>query len=392
VLPDAKAVKSNGFVRSGFEAVAEAFAANFASEAEVGAAFAAYVDGEVVVDLWAGLADRHRGWPWERDTLVGIFSGSKGMVATCLLLLLERGLLELESPVAQYWPEFAEHGKECILVRDVVSHQAGLPGLETPVTIAEVSDDLRMASLLAEQSPALPPGTGPRYHAVTFGWLGGELVRRVDGRSIGRFLHEEIAAPLDLDIWIGLPEEFEARVAVIERSPDFGLEQSNLGASSEQDPISWSIWSNPPRFAEGQLAANDRRWHAAEIPATNGIVTARSLARLYGCLAIGGEIDGVRLLSPETIAQGRHCLARGVDPDVGAMAIGIGYELQTENLTLGPPSDAFGHTGAGGSVHGAWPSLRTGFSYTPNQLGSMGPGDARATALLHALYTTLGQT
>ena len=389
MMPETDVAEIHGFVSSGFERVAEAFAGNFAGEVEAGAAFAAYVDGEVVADLWGGLADRSRDRRWERDTLVGIFSGSKGMVATCILLLLERGLLDLDTPVGHYWPEFAARGKDRVLVRDVVSHQARLPGLETPVTLAEATDDVRMASLLAEQSQIAVPLAGPRYHAVTFGWLCGELVRRVDGRSIGRFLREEIAEPLDLDVWIGLPEEQEHRVAVIERSSDFGIENSEMGAGRDTEPVRWSIWSNPPRFADGQLAANDRRWHAAEIPATNGIVTARSLGRLYGCLARGGTIDGVRLLAPETIDSGRRCITRGTDPDIGAMAVATGYELQTENMVFGPPPDAFGHTGAGGSVHGAWPSLRTGFSYSPNMLGSMGPGDPRAKALLDSLHAAI---
>ena len=179
MMPETDVAEIHGFVSSGFERVAEAFAGNFAGEVEAGAAFAAYVDGEVVADLWGGLADRSRDRRWERDTLVGIFSGSKGMVATCILLLLERGLLDLDTPVGHYWPEFAARGKDRVLVRDVVSHQARLPGLETPVTLAEATDDVRMASLLAEQSQIAVPLAGPRYHAVTFGWLCGELVRRV---------------------------------------------------------------------------------------------------------------------------------------------------------------------------------------------------------------------
>jgi CubicO group peptidase (beta-lactamase class C family) len=373
-------------VASGFEPVAQAFEHNFVERGEVGAAFAAYVDGECVVDLWGGVADRRRGVAWRRDTLVGVFSGTKGLVATCLLLLLERGQLELEAPVCRYWPEFAAAGKEGILVRDVVSHRAGLPGLLTPVSVEEATDDVRMARLLAAQAPIAAPGAGPRYHAMTFGWLCGELVRRVDGRSVGSFLREEITEQLGLDVWIGLPEQHEPRVAAIERAAGFGGEESGMVVGREVDEVAWSIWSNPPRFAGGELAANRRRWHAAEIPATNAIVSARSLARLYGCLACGGELDGVRLLAPETLVEGARCLARGDDPYLDEVAFATGFQVQTSEMGLGPAADAFGHAGAGGSVHGAWPDLRVGFSYAPNVLASLGATDPRAQALLDALH------
>jgi len=189
----ANAASAQGTVAPGFEQVAEEFERNLAERGEVGAAFAAYVDGELVVDLWGGLADRQRGIAWRDDTLVGVFSGSKGLVAACLLVLIERGLLELDVPVCRYWPEFAAQGKEGILVRDVVSHRAGLPGLLTAVSLEEATDDVRMAQLVAAQARVVAPEAGARYHAVTFGWLCGELVRRVDGRSVGRFLREEIA-------------------------------------------------------------------------------------------------------------------------------------------------------------------------------------------------------
>jgi CubicO group peptidase (beta-lactamase class C family) len=379
-----------GFVADGFEGVAETFARNFSELGEIGAAFAAYVDGRLVVDLWGGLADRRGNVAWGRDTLVGIFSGSKGLVATCLLLLLERGQLDLDAPVCRYWPEFAACGKEDVLVRDVVSHQAGLPGLLTPVSVEDATDAARMAQLLAAQRPIAPPGSGPRYHAVTFGWLCGELVRRVDGRSIGQLLRDEIAEPLELDVWIGLPARHEGRVAVLERGAAFGRGPTDLLVEREVDETAWSIYSNPPRWSHGgELAANLRSWRQAEVPATNAIANARSMARLYGCLARGGDIDGVRLLSPETVDRGRHCLARGRDPYVGELAFGTGFQLQSDGGDLGPAPDAFGHTGAGGSVHGAWPGLWTGFSYAPNLLRSLDAGDPRAEALLTALHAAV---
>ena len=376
----------SGFAAPGFEGVVEAFERNFAEHGELGAAFAACHDGEPVVDLWAGLADRGRGVPWREDTLVGVFSGSKGLVATCMLLLVERGQLELDAPVCRYWPDFAAAGKQDIVVRDVVSHRAGLAGLLREVSLEQATDDVAMARLLAAQAPRPAPDGGPRYHAVTFGWLCGELVRRVDGRSLGRFLREEVAEALGLELWIGLPAELEPRVARIERGPGFG---QGIVASREADEAAWSVWSNPPRFADGELAANLPSWHAAEVPATNGIVAARSLARLYGCLARGGELDGARLVGASTIAEGTRALARGTDPYIGEVAFATGFQVQTGERELGPPEDAFGHPGAGGSVHGAWPGLRTGFSYAPNLLANLESADPRAAGLLDALHVAV---
>jgi CubicO group peptidase (beta-lactamase class C family) len=378
-----------GFTAPGYEVVAVAFERNFADQLEAGAAFAAYVDGKPVVDLWGGVADRDRGVAWRQETLVPIFSGSKGLVAICLLLLLERGWLDLSAPVCRYWPEFAARGKERILVRDVVSHRAGLPGLTTPVSVEEATDDVRMARLLAAQAPIAAPDVGPRYHALTFGWLCGELVRRADGRSVGRFLREEIAEPLGLDVWIGLPERHESRVAMIEQR-DRPTDET-LVVGPEVDPVAWSIWSNPPRFSADGLAANLRVWRAAEVPASNAVANARSLARLYGCLACGGEVGGMRLVGSATIEEGRRCLSRGEDPFLGEIAFATGFQVQTAEMALGPEPDAYGHSGAGGSIHGAWPGLRTGFSYTPNLLADIGATDGRSARILTALHAAIGE-
>jgi CubicO group peptidase (beta-lactamase class C family) len=378
-----------GTAAAGFEAVVAAFEGNLTERGDLGAAFAVYVDGRPVVDVWGGMADRAAGRPWRQDTIAGIFSGTKGLVATCVLMLIERGALELDAPVCRYWPEFAAEGKESVLVRHVVSHQAGLPGLTTPVTCEEVGDDVRMARLLAAQPALHPPGGGLYYHALTFGWLCGELVRRVDGRSVGRFLAEEVAGPLGLDAWIGLPAEQEPRVALLERGEGFGA-QAREQQGPDTDPVAWSVWSNPPRYTSDPLPVNTRAWRAAEIPGSSGVASAASLARLYGCLARGGELDGVRLLTPETLEQGRTRLSYGAEPYLGEpMAFGIGYELQAAAPPSGPPADAFGHNGAGGSTHGAWPELRTGFSYISTTLQDLQGPDPRPTALLDALHGAL---
>lgn len=377
-------------VSPGFESVAAEFRRNLRERGERGAAFAAYVDGRLVVDVWGGLAAPEPVRRWRRDTLAGLFSGTKGLVAACLLLLIERGQLDLDRAVAEYWPEFAAGGKEQILVRHVVAHQAGLPGLTTPVTADEATDDRRMAELLALQPAVCAPGTRVYYHAMTFGWLCGELVRRVDGRSVGRFFDDEIAEPLGLEAWIGLPSGYHSRVAVLERGAGFGTQRRDAQASLDRDPLAWSIWANPPRFSTAELPANTRRWREAEVPASNGIATARSLARLYGCLACGGEIDGMRLLAPRTIELGSSLLSRAMEPYLEVpVAFGVGFALQTEALPFGPPAVAFGHRGAGGSVHGAWPQLRTGFSYITRDLRESDGEDPRSAALMRALHHAL---
>lgn len=379
-----------GRVEPGFEGVLEAFERNFDLQGDRGGAFSAIVDGRSVVDVWGGWADREAERPWREDTLVGIFSGSKGLVATCLLILVERGALDLDEPVCAYWPEFAANGKEDVRVRQLVSHTAGLPGLETPVTAEAATDGARMAALLADQPTLYSPGFGFHYHALTFGWLCGELVRRIDGRTVGTFFDEEVARPLRLDAWIGLPVQYEDRVAVLERGPGFGSQKRDLLAAVDEDPVAWSVWANPPRFATDRLPANTRSWHAAEIPATSAIASARSIARLYGCLARGGEIDGVRVLRPRTLELGATLLGRGVDPYLEEeMAFGVGFQLQTDAMRLGPEKRAFGHNGAGGSAHGAWPRLRTGFSYSMNVLRESDGPDPRATALMAALHAAL---
>jgi CubicO group peptidase (beta-lactamase class C family) len=380
----------HGFVARGYEPVAEAFARNLHERGDAGAAFCAMVDGRIVVDLWGGLADRARRRPWRRDTIAGIFSGTKGLVATCLVLLVERGALDLDAPVRAYWPEFGAAGKDDILVRHLVSHQAGLPGLATPVTLDDATDDRRMARLLAAQPAIHSPGARMYYHAMTFGWLCGELIRRVDGRSAGRMFDEEVARPLGLDAWIGLPAEEDSRVAVLERGDGFGAQRRDNNASRDIDELAWSIWANPPRFATDRLPGNTRSWRAAEVPASNGVASARALARLYGCLAHRGELDEVRLLRPASIDVATTCLSHGVEPYIEEpMAFGVGFELQTAAKPFGPPGAAFGHRGAGGSVHGAWPELRVGFSYVTNTLRETRGADARSDALMAALQRAL---
>jgi CubicO group peptidase (beta-lactamase class C family) len=364
----------HGNVADGFERVAEELGAAVAGP---GAAFAAVVEGELVVDVWSGSADE-AGTPWREDTTVMVFSGTKGLVAVCLLLLVERGLLSLDAPVSRYWPEFSAGGKERVLVRHVVSHEAGLPGLLPPVSASEILDGRRMADRLASATPFWAPGTHLAYHALTFGWLCAELVRRIDGRSLGAFFADEVARPLGLDLWIGLPPELEHRVAVLRRADDYGV--TVLG--EEPEPLLSALYG----CLLETFAWNDAAWHRVEIPAANAIGTARSMARLYGCLAAAGELDGRRLLSPETVLLGRAQLSRGACAVTRRpYAFGVGFELQTELETLGPPPNAFGHTGSGGSRHGAWPDSGVGFSFAMRELRSE-ESDDRGRRILGALH------
>ena len=365
----------NGYTAPGFERVAEEFERNFTERGDLGASFAVAFGDEPLVDLWGGIANRASGRSWAEDTLQIIFSGTKGLTATCILLLIQRGQLALDAPVAQYWPEFAAAGKHDVLVRHLVTHTVGLPGLEEPVTWQEATDARRMAALLAQQPRSNDPRATRTYHAVTFGWLCGELVRRVDGRTIGRFFAEEIAKPLGLDLWIGLPPELEPRVSSVELAASWTMVTDETLAD---DPLRRAV-ENPLRYRPGSFPWNEPSWHAAEVPSSNGIGTARSIARFYA------NLDEV--LSPTALQLGSTVLSNRHDPLMNrATAFGVGFQLQTDMLTLGPTPDAFGHGGAGGSVHGRWPRQRLGFSYTMNLLRD-DPDDERAASLLTALYT-----
>jgi CubicO group peptidase (beta-lactamase class C family) len=364
----------SGYVAPGFGRVAEEFQRNFAERGDLGAAFAVTRDDEPLVDLWGGIADRAGRRLWTADTLQILFSGTKGLVAACILLLIERDQLVLDMPVARYWPEFAAADKAEVLVREVVSHTVALPGLEVPVTWQEATNARRMAALLARQPRSRDPRASRTYHAVTFGWLCGELIRRVDGRSIGQFFADEIARPLDLDIWIGLPRDLEPRVSTVELAPTW---TGSADGAPISDPLRRAV-ENPPRYQPGSFPWNEPTWHAAEVPSSNGIGTPRSIARFYASLD--------RLLSPATLQLGSTILSSRYDPLLGRLtSFGVGFQLQTDRFTLGPVPEAFGHGGAGGSVHGRWPRQRLGFSYAMNLLRD-DPGDERAAALLHALH------
>jgi CubicO group peptidase (beta-lactamase class C family) len=377
--------KIRGLVDPGFEPVANEFERNFTDRGELGAAFSATRNGKAVVDVWGGNAAPDLSW--RGDTLQVIFSGTKGLTAACMLMLIDRGQLDLEKPVVHYWPEFAANNKSGLLVRDIVSHHAGLPGIASKtLSFNDLTDSEKMESLLAAEPLSSDPNAYRCYHALTIGWLCGAVLRRIDGRSIGRFFRDEIAGPLSLDIWMGLPVDLEKRVGLLELSPEFGPWDDGLTQQQAEDPTRRSIWGNPPLFPAEGLPWNTRQFHASEIPGASAIATARSMARFYACLAQGGELDGVRLMRRETLIAGRRELNRFVDPFIAEpLAFGTVFALQTEKNRFGPSPSAFGHSGAGGSLHAAWPDKNVGFSYVMNQM-RIDPEDQRMRTVLRALY------
>lgn len=376
---------TGGFVADGFEAVRSAFEENFAERGEVGAAVAARLHGEPVVDLWGGMADQASGRPWDEDTLCLFFSATKGLSATCVHMLVERGEVDLDAPVARYWPEFGAGGKESITVEWLLSHRAGLARIDGDLTYEQSLAWDPVIDALAAQEPNWEPDSAHGYHMRSFGWLVGELVRRVDGRTIGHFMRDEIAEPLGLDLWIGLPAELEDRVATL-IPPDKGFEE--LIDSLPDDMLLGAVTTGPSGHFHYDEMWNTRAVHACELPSSNGIGTARSLAKFYSALM--GDIDGAHLLGADAVT--RAATVRSEGPDRVVMVdtrFGLGFMLGNSIGASCPPS-AFGHPGAGGSLAFADPHSGLSFAYVMNDLRFDLSGDPRSDSLLAALYTALG--
>ncbi|GHB04767.1 serine hydrolase domain-containing protein [Streptomyces termitum] len=385
----------NGEVAPGFEPVREAFAANFTQHGDIGAAVCVYWHGRPVVDLWGGVADADTGRPWDRDTLQLVYSATKGGTATAAHMLVERGMLDLDAPVAKYWPEFAANGKADIPVRWLLSHQAGLAALDEPLPLSQALAWDPMAAALAAQRPLWTPGTAHGYHGRTWGWLVGEVIRRVSGRSPGRFFAEEIARPLALDFFIGLPTSERGRVSrMVYRRPAVDLTTVPTEEVPEELREQVAAWRDPNSFSNRAFAVTDPaaidfdspEVQAAELPSSNGIGTAHALARMYAALI--GEVDGVRLLARETLASATEEQASGEDQVLlFPSRFSTGYMLPTEgNLMTGP--NAFGHTGRGGSLAFADPEHGIAFGYAMNHIIS-GSGDVRAASLTEAVRKSL---
>ena len=376
-----------------FTRVRDAFTENFAERGDVGAAVAVTIDGKPVIDLWGGYADKARTRPWTRDTIVNVYSATKGVAATCLNRLADQGRVDLDAPVARYWPEFAQAGKARIPVRWILSHRAGLPAVRKPLPPDALLHWDVMTAALAEQEPWWEPGTRHGYHALTFGYLVGEVVRRVAGVTIGRYCRDEIAGPLGIDFHIGLDPRDDSRCAEVIASPPPPPGQPNpMAEAAAADPESMVMKTvNNPPGALRLSTINSRAWRAAEIPAANGHTNARALARFYGALARGGELDGVRILSPAHIERCYSEQSSGPDAVMFGlpMRFGLGYRLTQPAARYGPNPHAFGHTGAGGSLGFADPDAKIGFAYTMNQMGPHILIDPRVTTLLDALYVSL---
>lgn len=384
-----------------FAIVRDAFAENFVKRGDVGAAVCVYVDGKAVVDLWGGYEDAARARPWTRGTISSVASTTKGMTALCAHMLVERGFLDLDAPVARYWPEFARGGKAHLPVRWLLSHRAGLPAVRRDMAGGSLFDWNAFTTALAETDPWWEPGTRHGYHALTYGYLVGEVIRRVSGKTVGQFFHAEVAGPLDADFYIGVPASEDARAAEMLAAPRPVSGEPTRMELLAQNPTSMAAraFLNPPRSTD---VTNTRAWRAAEIPSSNGHTTARAVARIYGALACGGTLDGIRLLSATTIDAAIVEQSRGVDAILEFPSrFGLGFLLPLREhfreaglglQPFGPNARAFGHWGMGGSVGFADPDGRVGFGYVMNQsqTGTPGNPDVRWPSLVEAVYAALG--
>lgn len=388
-----------GSVEAGYEPVREAFERNFVENGDIGAGFCLYVDGAKVVDLTGGVRDTD-GTAYDDTTLQLVFSSTKGVTATCAHLLAQRGELDLDAPVADYWPEFSAAGKADIPVRWLLSHQAGLVDVDRAMTVEEALDWTTICDALADSPPLWEPGTGYGYHAVTYGWLVGEVVRRVAGVDFGEFVRREISEPLGLDLWVGLPDDEQHRVSPIINSGMPGLPtpepagdaDSRTDAPSlvgmldmllgEGNLLGRALTAPGGAFADDQVW-NEARVRSAQIPAANGVTNAASLARMYAALV--SEVDGVRLLDADT-------LERAIAPQVSGPStvplLDIPFALGF--MTHSPLSPllngrSFGHYGAGGSLGFADPDRRVAGAYVMNAAQLAIAGDARTLGLLAAV-------
>ena len=386
-----------------FAGVRDEFERNFAERGEVGASVCVTVDGETVVDLWGGVADRDAGTPWDEDTVCVVWSSTKGAVALCAHILVARGELDLEAPVASYWPEFGKNGKDETLVRWLLSHQAGIAALRDPLPPGGMADWDLVVDALAREMPFWEPGTRTGYHALTFGHLVGELVRRISGQSVGTFFREEVAEPLGLDFWIGLPKEIESRVAPL-ISPDVPEDISKLPSFYQlvfTDPTSipaMVLLNHGGLNDPGAIDAPEIR--ASEIPSANGVTNARGLAGMYRPLALGGAYGDVRIV-PEEAIVGMTSVASATAVDATMQVPtrwSLGFGKAVDN-TKRPPGfrdsllmseQAFGHLGNGGSLGFADPGAGLSFGYTMSRLGMCIGLEDRGQALVDATYGALG--
>lgn len=368
---DATDLGIGGSVAPGFEQVAAAFRANFAQHLELGAALAVYQRGECVVDLWGGFADVGRTRAFGRDTVVNVWSTSKGFVATVIAHLAESGALSYQSKVADIWPDFAAAGKHDVTVAHILSHQAGLPGFAEPTTIEDEYDWARCCAKLARQAPLWRPGAETSYHAMTFGWLAGEIARRVSGKSVGALIREIITEPLAADFDIGLPAELIPRVAELIGPP---------AVAPPPEPVPKAVLMAVTNPIQNPVVANSPAWREAEIPAANGHGSAQGVARPYAALSHGGQLDGARLLSPAAIERMRQPATTSGRQD---HMLGL-----VDNWSMGMVLN----TGWGGSFGCADLDRALAIGYVCNRMGTDLVSDPRSLALVDAIGTCVAES
>lgn len=385
-----------GYCHRSFDAVRRAFEQNFEEKRETGASLAIEIDGTRMVDIWGGYADSACTVPWKKDTISIVFSITKPSTALCAHRLAQLGQLDLDKPVAHYWPAFADSGRRAMTVRMLLDHSAGLPAFRETLPHDAAFDWDYMVSRLEREDLWWEPGTRVGYHGLTFGWLVGEVVRRVSGASLGDFFQAHIAAPLSLEFWIGLPQEHEHRVAEIIPVPPAALPRNAFEAAlaNEPDSITRKYFANTGGWRPAGF--NGRAGHAAQIGAANGITNARNLARLYGTLAMDGQRGNTLLLTPDSL-RGATRISSATHRDACLRIptrFAAGFMREMDNRAVGADSlligeDAFGHAGAGGSVAFASPRHRMGFAYTMNRMGAGVLLNERAHRLITTTYRVL---
>ncbi len=371
-----------GFTHDRFQGARKVLEANLASGADVGASFCATLEGETVVDLWGGFADPARTRPWARDTIINVYSTTKTMTALTALILADRGELDFAAPVARYWPEFAANGKSAITVAQLMSHSAGLSGWAETISKTDLYDWDKATSLLAAQTPFWEPGTAPGYHALTQGYLVGEVVRRITGRSLGVIFREEIAGPLGADFHIGLPASEDHRVAELIPIPPGGAVGDNA-----QSPLMANMANNP---GIDVAETKTRAWRGAEIPAAGGTGNARSVAEIHAMLANGGVAKGRRFLSEAGCRRALELQVEGQDLVMGIPAkFGLGFGLAGGAIPLPNPNSMY-WGGYGGSLIIIDFDARTTFAYVMNRMEGTTTGDVRGFGLCMAMWEALG--
>ncbi|MBU2648038.1 beta-lactamase family protein [bacterium] len=389
----------HGYCDPTFESVLTAFIQNFNQREEHGASLCLRIEGETQVDLWGGMADPEGTKPWQRDTISIVFSCTKAAVALCAHILVDRGQLDLNAKVVDYWPEFGQAGKENITVAMLLNHSAGLPAFREPIRKGGYADWDYMIQRLEAEKPFWEPGTRNGYHMISFGWTVGELVRRISGQSLGTFFKENVADPLELDFWIGLPEEQETRVSpmlLYRYAVGDALSEFMQALLHQPDSISALALLN-----SGGFMANERIYHAAEIGGGGGIANARALAGMYAPLSCDGASNGFELVRKDTITRMSQ-VSMATQQDLTLLiptrfALGFMKGVDNRHRLFGNESliigeKAFGHAGAGGSLGFADPECRLAFAYTMNRMGEGIMINSRGQSLVDAAYHSLGYT